>query len=393
MNIRYSRSSTAAGAFALLGLVVGCTFLAAPAARADGYSECNQILSQDIFNKVIKKDTGSSTSEAESRAAYYQQSETEAFDAYKNARKEAKKNGTKIDTEFHYGIIGGELGIDVNSESELSENAFGQKFNRAKKAYASSNYSKTSSSQSLVNSYASYVRDPGTVNAWKECVTRTRETNIYAFASRDPAGKVFINVMWVPGPLAGTLPSIHVSFVTDGDSEGVTVHANPEEVVAAGSGRNFAISCGEKCSNGFQVVVNGTLRNADGGATSSFTSTVDVPPLTPLASKPADSMVGSWRHVLSNADIGTQTEKIIFTPKGDGAYDMIMGSAREASKGIAKLTGNQLQANFETPISGSIGKVTWEMNPTFTEGAGTIELRIPNVENPPIIDSRIFRIE
>lgn len=376
----------------MLSLVLGCALLAAPAARADGYSECNQILSQDIFNKVIKKDASSSTSEAEARAAFYQQSETEAFNAFSSAREEARKNGTKIDTEFHYGIIGGELGIDVNSESEVSRKEFGQKFNRAKKAYASSSYSKSSSSQSLVNSYASYVRDPATVNAWKECVTRTRETNLYAFASRDAAGKVFINVMWVPGPLAGTLPSIPVSFVTDGDAEGVAVHASPEEVVAAGSGRNFAVSCGEKCSNGFQVVVNGTLKNADGGATSSFTSTVDVPPLTP-ASKPPDSMAGSWRHVLSNADIGTQTEKIVFTPKGDGAYDLIMGSAREASKGIAKLTGNQLQANFETPISGSIGKVTWEMNPTFTEGTGTIELRMPNVDKPAIIDSRIVRIE
>lgn len=145
MNIRYSKSSKSAGSFALLSLVLGCVFLAAPEASADGYSECNQILSQDIFNRVIKKDAGSSTSAAESRAAFYQQSETEAFDAYSKARKEAKKNGTKIDAEFHYGIIGGELGIDVNSEKELSAKEFGQKFNKAKSAYDSSSYSKTSS--------------------------------------------------------------------------------------------------------------------------------------------------------------------------------------------------------------------------------------------------------
>lgn len=72
---------------------------------------------------------------------------------------------------------------------------------------------------------------------------------------------------------------------------------------------------------------------------------------------------------------------------------MLMGSVKDAAKGIATLAGNQLQANFETPLSGSIGKAAWEINVTFTEGAGSIEMRVQSLEKPLVIDSRIFRIE
>jgi hypothetical protein len=34
-----------------------------------------------------------------------------------------------------------------------------------------------------------------------ECVAKTKETNIYAFASRDRAGKKYKNLTWVPGTL------------------------------------------------------------------------------------------------------------------------------------------------------------------------------------------------
>jgi hypothetical protein len=136
-----------------------------------------------------------------------------------------------------------------------------------------------------VNTYASYIRDPGTVNAWKDCVSRTKETNLYAFASRDKAGQSYVNVMWVPGALAGTLPSIPIDFVTDGDAKGIKVHATQKEQVAMGSGRSFAVTCGTKCDDGFLVTVNGTLRNAAGVATSSFTATVEVPPKAPKVSE------------------------------------------------------------------------------------------------------------
>lgn len=295
----------------LLGsLALEGVFFVTPDAKADGYAECNQILAQDIFNRVIKSDSNASASASEAKASFYSQKDTEAFEAYKNARSEANKHGAKIDTEFHYGIIGGELGIDVNSEHQETFEEFSQKFNSAKDKYSNSSESKTSSSQNLVNNYASYVRDPGTVSAWKDCVTKTKETNLYAFASRDQAGKTYVNVIWVPGALAGTLPSIPISFVTDDEAGGVNIHAKPEEQVAMGSGRNFAVSCGTKCDNGFQVIVNGTLKNAAGAATNSFTSSVDVPPLklpeppppVPTEAQEMMNILATKGKVIANAD-------------------------------------------------------------------------------------------
>ncbi|HRI38260.1 MAG TPA: RICIN domain-containing protein, partial [Nitrospira sp.] len=114
-------------------------------------------------------------------------------------------------------------------------------------------------------------------------MSRTKETNLYAFASRDKAGKSYVNVMWVPGALAGSVPSIAINFVTDGsEKEGIKIHAKQEEHLAMGSGRNFAITCHKRCDEGFQVTVNGTLKNSAGAPTSSFTATVEIPPKASL---------------------------------------------------------------------------------------------------------------
>jgi hypothetical protein len=176
--------------------------LVGPEAGADGYSECNQILTQDIFNRAIRTDSSDSAASAETRAAFYQQTDTEAWDAFEKARSEAKKNGTKIDTEFHYGIIGGELGIDLNPRGGSESGS--EKFNKAKATYSSSSSSKTSSSQSLrvtMRATCGIPRSlPGRVCHQDAGTTSTRLPPL-------PAGKTFINVIWIPGPLAGSVPA------------------------------------------------------------------------------------------------------------------------------------------------------------------------------------------
>lgn len=288
VKINHSSFSKATRASTLHTLALGCAFFVVSEARADGYEECNQILAQDIFNRVINSDSSSSASNAAASATFFELTDTEAFKAYEKAFDKAKERGTKIDAEFHYGIIGGELGIALNSKDRLTESQFSEKFNKEKQTRKETKSSQTSSSQNLVSNYASYVRDPGTVNAWKDCVTRTRETkpDLYAFASRDRAGKTYVNVMWVPGVLAGSVPSIPISFVTGGEEEDIKIQANPEEQVAMGSGRHFKVSCGTKCDDGFQVIVNGTLKDTAGSARNSFTTIVEVPPLTPPAPPP-----------------------------------------------------------------------------------------------------------
>lgn len=290
-------------------LSLGCATFSAIEARADGYAECNQILTQDIFNKITKNDSSSSTSAAEASEAFFSQDETQAFDTYSKAFSEAKKNGTKIDAEFHYGVIGGELGIDVTSEKQVSESEFKQKFNKAKSTRQGNRFSKASSGQTLVSTYASSIRDPGTVSAWKECITKTKDTDLYVFASRDRAGKVYITVMWVPGVFAGSSPSIPIKFVTDGDADGIKIHAKPQEEVAMGSGANFAVSCGKKCDDGFQVTVNGKLKDPTGRLTNSFTKIVEVPSAVPppkaaLIKAPQEAAIPSGQVAIVNANSG-----------------------------------------------------------------------------------------
>jgi hypothetical protein len=80
-----------------------------------------------------------------------------------------------------------------------------------------------------------------------------------------------------------------------------------------------------------------------------------------------------------------------FIATGEGTYEVLAGRGRDASKGIATLAGHRLQANFETPLSGSVGQVAWELNSSFTEGAGTVTLHVPQLDEPLVVESRIVR--
>ena len=338
-------------------LTLGCASFSAIEAKADGYAECNQILTQDIFNKITKNDSSSATSVAEAAEAFFSQDETQAWDTFSKASSEAKKNGTKIDAEFHYGVIGGELGIEVTSEKQVSESEFKQKFNTAKSKRGGNKSNKVASAQALVNTYASSIRDPGTVTAWKECVTKTKETNLYAFASRDKTGQGYVNVMWVPGALAGTLPSISVDFVTDGDAKGVKVHATPKEQIAMGSGRSFAVTCGTKCDDGFLVTVNGTLKNAAGVATSSFTTTVEVPPKAPKVVDLCQTLGGHAIYLNANGYNG------VVGPEGIALQKTDDGSFRFAT---SIMFSKETNLKFSTEIKDSIAGTCQGTTVNFT---------------------------
>lgn len=284
MKIDHSSFSKVTAAITLYTLAVGSTFFVVPEAKAaDAYEECRQILTQDIFNRVIKGDSSKSFSEAQALATFFQSTDTEAYEQYKKDFAEAKKKGTRINAEGHYAFIGGQLGIDLTSENQVSESEFKEKFNRAKTTYQSSTSSSSSSSQDLVSNYASYVRDPQTVNAWKDCVTKTKEPGIYAFAGRDKAKRIYVNVMWVPGSLVGFAQSIPISFATEDEAGDIKIYpAKPEERrVAMGSGKNFVVSCGKECDDGFEVRINGTVKDKAGNEINDYAATVEVPPLNP----------------------------------------------------------------------------------------------------------------
>ena len=176
-------------------LVLGCAFFVAPEARADGYAECNQILVQDVFNKVTTSGAHSSQANAEALATIFQMSEHDAYKEYAKKYDEAKEKGEEGSGEggFGWGFISAEGGGKVNTKNKLSEEEFSKAFSKAKNVFDKSSYSKSSSSQNLVNNYASYVTcDPGTVSAWKNASHKTKDTNLYAFASRDQAGETHL---------------------------------------------------------------------------------------------------------------------------------------------------------------------------------------------------------
>lgn len=299
------------------GLALGSVLVLVAEASADGYQECNQILAQDIFNKTTTSQASSSFSTLQKRSLFFKQTETQAFQQYQKDYRDAKKDGKKIDAEGHYGIAGGELSIALTQDKELTESEFRQVFNQAKQQFSSQDESSQLSSQNLVNTYATYVRDPGTVTAWKDCVTKTKETNLYAFASRD-TGDVYVNVMWVPGALAGTVPSIPISFVTN--SAAIKIDSKPEEYLAMGSGRSFAVRCQKPCEDGFIVVVNGTIKDSAGRPTSSFTTNVEVPPKTPLVAKLCQTIAGHAIYFNGNGYYGVIGPKGIESqPSEDGA--------------------------------------------------------------------------
>ena len=91
----------------LSGVALGQVSLA----RADGYEECNQILVQDIFNRTSRLDTSKTVSKSLRAASFFSSSESEAYARYEKDYREAQSKGLKIDAEFHYGVIGGELGV------------------------------------------------------------------------------------------------------------------------------------------------------------------------------------------------------------------------------------------------------------------------------------------
>lgn len=309
MQINYMESYKTITSCVLQSLILGFFVICASEVRADGYAECNQILVQDMFNRTTNFESKSAAEKANAYASIFQLRDHEAYKEYSRQHDEAKESTEQGDGGgSFFEVIKLKGGGSVTNKQKLSEAEFFKLFNKARDEYKKETGSATSSSQNLVSNYASYTRDPGTVTAWKECVTKSKDTNLYAFASRDQAGKTSVNVIWVPGVLAGSLPSIPVKFVTDGDAEGVKIHAESEEQVAMGSGMSFAVSCGTKCDNGFQVTVNGTLKNAAGIKTNSFTSTVVVPPLK-APELTECTWGGVWVSGTENNEIPTEAVK------------------------------------------------------------------------------------
>lgn len=234
---------------------------------------CDKILEGDLFNRVISGSSNQSASRMAIRSSLLNNSEDEAYEIYDREYNSGVSQGQSGSVGVNYFGIGGDADFQINYSRQLSRQEFVEKFRKAKRVYQQSFESFASGENSLATSYATYVRDSNTIEAWKTCITQERKMNIYAFGSRDGSGVPYVNVVWVPGELATTNPSIDIEFELP---ETIAIPSTTR-TVAIGSGRTFRIDTSET-DRYIQVTVNGEVKDHAGRHIRSLTSNAVVPP-------------------------------------------------------------------------------------------------------------------
>ena len=286
------------------------TILSAPMANAGGEGDrCDAILQQDLFNRV----SNSTNSSASERAAFeehlFSLDENSAYDEYKKAFDSKKEQSTSGATEFHYGVIGGELEFSHSYANALSREDFRKKFDTAKSQHQKKVTSSYARDTSLISLYQSSVRDPASVKAWENCMTSSRAgPGLIAYGYRDPRGSPYIVVIWAPGSFAASTPVIDVKFgVTEA---GMSIEGAAGKVqIAAGSGAAYPIRFSNAddrraLGDGFAVLVNGELKSG-GNLIQSFHAEASVP--RNLGPTPCATVFGPHRNyqvVIVDPDTG-----------------------------------------------------------------------------------------
>jgi hypothetical protein len=265
---------------ALIGCFLGLT--TSVWAQA-GLDRCNDILKQDLFNKVHS----SSQASLSERAAYaeyvYSLNESEAYDEYLRAYESSKKEGNsgKLAGGYGWGFIDGDAEFSHSYDRKLSESEFSTKFNKSKAVHQKSASSSSAKDASLISVYQSSVRDAASVKAWEHCMaTKYSDPGLFAYGYRDGSGNPYIIVMWQPGTFAAANPVITVKFsVTE---PGMTIENGVGLVnIASGSGAAFPVRFNSPNDrkaqfDGFAVLVNGELKSG-GQLVQSFRSEAVVP--------------------------------------------------------------------------------------------------------------------
>ena len=269
--------SLAAAVLAFTSLLGGSV----PVFAQSGIDRCNDILQQDLFNRVSNSAQSSSSERSLYERELFQMTETEAYEDYEKKFASSKAQATSGAAEFHYGIIGGELEFSHSYDRKLSSEDFRKTFNKAKESYKDKQSSSTARDASLISLYQSTVRDAGTVSAWERCmVTKYPEPGLYAYGYRDASGDPYVVAMWLAGAFATTHPSLRVTFPQQSDAMTV-VGATEGLSVAAGSGTAFPIRFGSEQDArakeaSFTVLINGELARS-GQSVNSFRAEAVIP--------------------------------------------------------------------------------------------------------------------
>lgn len=246
------------------------------AAAIGAYDQCAHVLDGDLFNKITSNHSSAQAARTILRQTLLSMSEDQAYDRYQILYDEYHKAGGGGGFNFNFfGLFGLGGNGGGGNERKLTRQEFREQFRLAKRLNASSNAYDWSSSSSLASGYASYIRDPETIRAWRDCVTSQPQPGLYAFGSRDDAGNAYVQVVWAPGPFAGIAPAIDVSFVPQA---GYRVVAPRDARVAVGTGAIFGVESPNE-ANAIKVTVNGAWYDDTGRLRGSFSSVADIPPV------------------------------------------------------------------------------------------------------------------
>lgn len=282
------------------------------ASSQSAFEQCNKVLEGDLMNKVITSSQADLSARRALRMKVLSSSVDEAFSIYSQEIDSAKKQGQKGSLGVNYFGIGGDADFDINYDNKLSKAQFSEKFNKAKRIFQQSGEQLDSTNTSLASAFASYIRDPNSIEAWKACVTQQPQTGLFAFASRDDSDQPILNVVWGPGLQAGTFPRIKIKIDLP---QGATISDTTDEV-AAGSGHAFRIDFPDH-KRGFQIIVNGSTFDPNGKLANSFSAMPRVPPVAGAEIPPATT------RPLSDCTFGKNTCKQGFVWRVANPTDLV----------------------------------------------------------------------
>ena len=264
----------------ILLLLLSTSIAGTRSAWAQAIDRCNDVLQQDLFNKISSQSEQKQSAQQAQTAAFFSQDSSQAFNEYKKVRDDDKKQGTSGHLDGHYGFIGGAADFAHSYERDLHEDEFKKEFTEKQKMYQGSSSSSSASESSLIGIYSSSVRDANTIKAWETCMSRSSEAGLFAYGHRDKSGSPFITVLWVPGDMVGFATSINVRFVVP--QTGVQIEASGlESEIGMGSGTAFALRFNDPNdrrakTEGFAVLVNGQVKK-DNSVVRSFQANAAVP--------------------------------------------------------------------------------------------------------------------
>ncbi|CAN1209175.1 hypothetical protein TUMEXPCC7403_03065 [Tumidithrix helvetica PCC 7403] len=222
-----------------------------------GIEACNSVLAGDLFNKSISSVTQEQN--YVSSLSFFHMGEGEAFTTY---QKWASKNGGEnLNIGARFPVQGFPVGVDIggNGRRAFISSEFRQEYSRWKDETSFSQQDRESFS--FTSHFATFVRDPNTIEAWRDCVDRVssnQQASINGYGFRDESGNAFIRIKWNPGPIL-ILDKAFLNIDTFGETSiGGTFH------------KNFRLSNGDSLfpvitneDTSFTVLVNVTIRDGD----------------------------------------------------------------------------------------------------------------------------------